>query len=69
VGNVDDEGDDAVIVRRVGGDVEDSDAVDAGDGVTDGGDDLGTTAFGEIRDALDEFHVWGADGETLTILR
>ena len=53
----DDERDDGAVVRRVGRDVEHRDALDGGDRVTDGGDDLGTAAFGEIRNALDELHL------------
>ena len=33
-----------------------NDAVDSGNGVTDGRDDFGAAAFGEVRDALDEGH-------------
>ena len=52
-----DEGDDGAVVRLVGRDVEDGDAFDGGDRVADLRDDLGTTAFREIRNAFDELHL------------
>src|SRR5205823_4190977 len=52
----DDEGDDGAVVRGVGRDVEDGGAVDGGNGVTNGGDDLGAAALAEVRHAFDELH-------------
>jgi hypothetical protein len=57
-----DEGDHAAVVRHVGRDVEHDRALDAGDGVTDGGDDLGAASLGEVRNAFDELHA-GIVGE------
>jgi len=51
-----DEGDDAAVVTRVGARVEDVCPRHAGDGVADGGDDLGAAALTEVRNALDELH-------------
>ena len=52
-----DEGHHRAVVRRVAGDVQESRAVDGRDGVTDGGDDLGATAFAEVGNAFDELHM------------
>ena len=49
-----DERDDGAVVRLIRRDVEHGDAVDGGDRVANGGDDLGAAAFGEVRNALDE---------------
>ena len=53
------EGDHGAVVRRVAGDVEDDGALDRGDRVTDGRNDFGAAAFGEVRDAFDEGHMDG----------
>ena len=51
-----DEGDDAPVVARVGACVEHVRTRHAGDGVTNGVDDLGAPALGEIGYTLDELH-------------
>jgi hypothetical protein len=51
-----DERHDRPVVRLVRRDVEYGDAIDGGDGITNRRDDVGTTTFREVRNALDEFH-------------
>ena len=51
-----DECDDAAIVAGVGAGIEDMRARHRRDGVTDGANDLGSPAFGEVGNALDELH-------------
>ena len=62
----DDRGDDRAIVRLVRGDVEHGDALDGGDRVANGGDDLGTTTLGEIRNELYETHEGGRQRTKVT---
>src|SRR4029079_12726225 len=52
-----DESDDRAVVRLVGRSVEDSDAFDSGDRITNGPDDFGSSAFRKIGNALYQFHL------------
>ena len=50
------EGDDGAVMAGIARRIEDDHALDARDGGDDGGDDLGATPLGEVRNAFDEFH-------------
>ena len=61
-----DERHDRAVVRLIGGDVENRDALDGGDRVANGGDDLRAAAFREVRNAFDQTHGGEQEGESGT---